>query len=343
MISRLKLITLPLTAFLLAACGSHETHPPKEKVELPAVQAKLYQISSDETVAQVQITGVVRPADQAVIAPKVMGTIREFPVNLGQSVKKGQLLASIDAAEIDAKVTQAQTQLRQARRDLEREQRLLEKEASTEEGVRNLEDRVTLMEAMVKEAEVMLGYTQIKAPFEGTVSRVYADEGSLAAPGHPLLELEASGGFEIEANIPESLFTRPKEGTRFQASLPSSNTTFPVTVKEVSPSFDDQSRSIKVRFAVPGETEVLAGQFARISLPSAERTRILAPMKALSKLGQMERVFVNEAGHARLRLVRTGAQFEDFVEILSGLDAGETVVVDPAHPLADGQPLTIIQ
>lgn len=339
----LKFFGILTAVTLLAACGKHETHPPGEPVDLPAVRARVAPVSSDEAAAQIPITGIVRAADRAVIAPKVMGAIRAFPVTLGQEVRKGELLVSIEAAEIETKLTQAQTQLRQARRDLEREQRLFEKEASTEEGVSNLADRVALMEAMVKEAEVMLGYTTINAPFDAIVSRIHSDEGSLTSPGQPLLELEGRGGFEIEANIPESLFSRPPIGTQFQASLPTSNTTFAVAVKEVASGFDDKSRTIKVRFTIPDDTPVLAGQFARIAVPGAERAKLMVPARAVSRQGQMDQVFVYEEGRAHLRLVRAGAQFGQFVEILSGLDAGETVVVEPETPLTDGQPVEIVQ
>ena len=309
----------------------------------PPVKASIAKVISEDSPTRVEISGVVRAADLASIAPKVMGNISAFPVNLGQRVEKGDLLAKIDAAEIAARVSQARTQLSQAQRDLKREQGLLAKEASTAEMVRNLEDRVSMMEAMLTEAQAMLTYTEIRAPFAGLVSRIYADEGSLASPGMPLLELEGNNGFEIEAGIPESLMSGLALGSRFKAHLPSKQSAFEVVVTEVSPGSDNQSRSVKVRFKVPAEVDVRAGQFARITVEGAKRSKILVPQTAVSKLGQMERVFVLEDDHAVLRLVKTGAMSDSLIEVVSGLDADEWVVAEAAQPLTDGQPLEVTQ
>lgn len=327
---------------LLISCGKNELQQTgASKSELPRIKATVKQVVVEESPARVEISGVVRAKDRASIAAKVMGTISSFPVNLGQRVGKGDLLVRIEAAEIEAKITQADTQLRQAQRDLQREQSLLAREASTAETVRNLEDRVSLMEASVQEAKAMLAYTKIRAPFDGTISRIYSDEGSLAAPGVPLMEMEGDNGFEIEAGIPESLMAGQSLGSRFWAKLPTSNLTFEVTTVEISSGSDDQSRTVKVRFSIPSEVRARTGQFARMILEGAPRTRIMVPDAALSKRGQMESVIVVKDDRAELRLVKTGAGADGLVEVLSGLDAGEWIVVTSSTPLTDGQPLEV--
>lgn len=339
---RLNFLIVIGVGLVLTSCSKHEATPSsKGRVELPVVKATVSPVVAENLPTQVEVTGAVRAVDRASIAPKVMGSISSFPVKLSQRVEKGELLVKIDAAEIGAKVSQAQTQLSQAKRDLLREQSLLEKDASTSEMVKNLKDRVDLSEAMVTEALAMLSYTEIRAPFAGSISRIYADEGSLASPGIPLLELEGNTGFEIEAAVPESLMVGQKIGARFQASLPPSASSFEVVVTEVSPGSDNQSRSVTVRYALPSEVEARVGQFARITLEAANRSKILVSGQAVSKLGQMERVFVAENGRASLRLVKTGAISGQLVEIVSGLDADERVVVEATQPLLDGQPLEV--
>ncbi len=332
------------TGLLMVSCAKHETnHNSHRGEELPRIKASVIQVAEELSPNQVEISGVVRAKTRASIAPKVMGSISNFPIKLGQAVKKDDLLVEINAPEIREKVSQAQTQLRQAQRDLTREQSLFIKEASTAETVRNLEDRVSMMESMVTEAEAMLAYTEIRAPFDGSVSRIYADKGSLAAPGMPLLELDGNSGLEIEAGVPESLITGPIEGGQFQAFLPSINSTFEATAVEVSSASDDQSRSVKVRFSIPSHVRARPGQFARIQLEGSKRSKIMVPVAAISKLGQMERVFVAVEDQALLRLVKTGAREGQQVEVLTGLDTGEWIVVDSTEALTDGQPLEVTQ
>lgn len=337
-----KLLIILWTGLFMVSCTKHESDQSSNRgPELFRVKVSLLNVVEDESPTLVEVSGVVRANTRASIAPKVMGSISNFPIKLGQAVKKGDLLVEINAPEIREKVSQAQTQLRQAQRDLTREQSLFDKEASTAETVRNLEDRVAMMESMVTEAEAMLAYTEIRAPFDGSVSRIYADEGSLAAPGMPLLELDGTSGLEIEAGVPESLISGQIEGDRFQAYLPSSNSAFEATVVEVSSASNDQSRSVKVRFSIPANIQARPGQFARIQLEGSNRSKIMVPVNAISKLGQMERVFVAVEDHALLRLVKTGATEGQQVEVLTGLDAGEWIVVDSTETLTDGQPLEV--
>jgi membrane fusion protein, multidrug efflux system len=341
---KLNLLLVSWVGLLLISCSKHEPQTTQEnKIELPRVKASVTQVVVEKSPSQVELSGLVRAKDSASIAAKVMGTISSFPVNLGQKIKSGDLLAKIDAAEIGAKVSQAETQLRQAQRDLHREQGLLAKEASTAETVRNLEDRVSMMEAMVREANAMLAYTEIRAPFDGVISKVFTDEGSLAAPGVPLLNLEGNSGFEIEAGIPESLMAGQSVGSRFMAKLPPGDVPFEVTTVEIASGSNDQSRTVKVRFSIPLEVQARTGQFARIILEGAQRTKMMVPASAVSKLGQMESIFVANKEHAELRLVKTGARSDEFVEILTGLDSDEWVVVNSADPLKDGQPLEVAQ
>ncbi|MFI5337383.1 MAG: efflux RND transporter periplasmic adaptor subunit, partial [Opitutales bacterium] len=258
----------------------------------------------------------------------------------GQRVSRGELLLKISAAEISARVAQAGAQLNLARRDLERERDLLTRGASTAEMVRSLEDRFTLTEAMLHEAEAMLGYAELHAPFDGVVSRKLIDAGDLASPGQPLLEVEGTTDFQIEAGIPDSLAAPLAPGAVLTCEV--SGVTFAARLLELSPSSDLSTRTVSAKLAVPAGTVVRSGQFVRILVPGSATPALLAPASAITVSGQMERVFVAGDGlHAVLRLVKTGAGRDGLVEILSGLGAGERVVTNPPAGLREGQPLEV--
>ncbi len=331
-----------LAVFMMNACSKHESgDSAKGARTLPTVEVAVAESVGAEIPVRVVVTGVVRASERASVAPKVMGTIRSLPVDLGQSVKAGDLLVKIEAVEISAKVLQAQAQLTQAQRDLARERSLLEKGASTSEMVKNLTDRAAIMEAMLQEAEAMLSYTEIRAPFDGTVSQIFSDEGSLSAPGMPLLELQGMGGFEVEASIPESMVGDLEIGSTYEVSLPASEGRFEAVLKEVSSGFDVSSRTVAARFSLPEGAPTRAGQFAKLEVLSKARSAIVVPERAVSQVGQMERIFVAKNGVSELRLVKTGARFDGQVEVVAGLDAGESVVVESKSALVDGQPLSL--
>lgn len=330
-------VLLPALA-LLAGCAKHEAAAPSAAASLPAARVHLSPVIAASAPSLTEITGTVRPVQHAMLAAKVMGTITELPVALGQRVSKGDLLLKISAAEINARATQARSQLNQARRDLERERNLLPRGASTAEMVRGLEDRFNMAEAMVAEAEVMLGYTELHAPFDGVVARKFVNAGDLSAPGQPLLELEGSSDFQVEVGIPDALASllSPCVALACEAG----GTGFSATLLELSSASDPATRAVPAKLAVPAGTSVRSGQFVRVLVPGPVVTALLVPAAAVSVSGQMERVFVSgDDQRAGLRLVKTGATREGSVEILSGLSAGELVVVNPPVGLREGQPL----
>lgn len=334
----LRPLFLPFAALALQTSCSRSDTPPDTAATQAAAGVRIETIRFETVAAPTEIAGVVRPLRRATLAARLMGAIEEMPVTLGRRVKAGDVLLRISAGEVSARLAQAQAQLGQANFDLARERDLLAKSASTADIVRNLETRVALSEAAVREAETLLGYAVIRAPFDGVVERRYADVGDLASPGLPLLEVEGSDSFQVEADIPDSLSGGLKQGTSANISIPSSGLTFTATVSELSSSADPSAHTVSARFAVPAGVDVRSGQFARVQLAGAPARRLLAPSTAVSRDGQMERVFVEDDAHRSvLRLVRTGAVVADRVEILSGVDDGERLVVSPPPGLREGQ------
>jgi RND family efflux transporter MFP subunit len=332
---------LLLTLALIAGCSPHEETAANAASNLPPARVRLVDVHVENVPTLTEVTGTVRPVQRAMIAAKVMGAIEELPVTLGQRVKAGDLLVKISAAEISAKVLQAQSQLNMARRDLERERDLLAKNASTTEMVKGLEDRFVMTQAMVSEAETMLSYATVRAPFDGVVARKLANAGDLSAPGQPLLEIEGTAAFQIEAGVPDSLAARLAVGTPLVVEVPAAGVTFTGALVELSSASDAFARNVPAKISVPAGTAVRSGQFARVQVPGAPARIMLAPAAAVSTLGQMERVFVAVDNRAVLRLVKTGATRGERVEILSGVAEGDRLVLNPPAGLREGQGLEV--
>ncbi len=327
---------------LLGVAGCNE--PPEQIVisTLPQARVQAEALSLSEVPFQIEVAGTLQAVDQAQISARVSGQVVEVPVKVGSKVKKGDLLVRVRAAELNARVRQAETQLSQAQRNLERETKLQQVNASTREKVKTLTELVQISEAAFREAQAMLDYTQIKAPFAGTVTHKLVEVGALASPGSALLKLESSGALEVAVQIPEAL----AQGLRLDATLPLSvpgvglNTE--AQIREISPTVDPVSRSTRVKLTLSDNPALRSGQFVRVSLADKSARTLLIANTALHQNGQMEQVFVAEQGVARLRLVRSGARFADRVEILSGLRAGDQVVIATSSDLRDGQPLEIV-
>jgi RND family efflux transporter MFP subunit len=329
-------------ASALAGCAKNTTSEGGANGAPARIPVQTTLVSEELLPVRLEITGTVQAIDRAFVASRFMGAIEELPVTLGQRVKAGDVLVKIAAGEVSAQVSQALTQLQAARRDLERERGLQATGASTIETVRNLEDRVATSEAQLRQAEVMLGYAILRSPFDGVIAQKLANQGNLATPGAPLLEVHGAGRFEVEAAVPESLAAGLQIGGTIAVSIPASGTSFAGAVTEIASAVDVQARAVTVKISVPEGNAVHSGQFARIQLPGPARRALLVPASAVTKVGQMERVFsVSTSSGAVLRLVRTGPQIGDRVEILAGIDPGDRVVVSPPSSLREGESLEV--
>ena len=330
-----------LVASTIPACksGDHGSQATLEKLPTAVVKTTTATVSSP--VRQVEIMGSVQAADSASIAAKISGNITNLPINLGSRVKKGDTLLSISAGEISAKLLQAQAHFDQADRNLKRERILLKKNAATPAKVKTLEETKQIAEAAYNEAKTMLGYTTIKAPFDGVVTRKTANIGDLATPGKPLLQLENESRLQIITDIPEALILEIKQGDILPVYIPAADLRTSGTVSEVAPAADPRSRTAPVKLDIPTEAKIRSGQFARVSLPGKHGKAVMIPDSAVLPFGQMDRVFVARDDVAYLQLVKTGLHYNDLVEILAGISPGDEIIISGNEHLKDGQPIAL--
>ncbi|OGQ99204.1 MAG: hypothetical protein A2505_08030 [Deltaproteobacteria bacterium RIFOXYD12_FULL_55_16] len=337
--------TTLILCLLLGMAGCKDSAPNgAARQPLPTAEVRIIIVADQAALRQNEVAGAVESVQKATIAARISGAIEEMPVTLGLAVKKGALLARINAGELSARLSQAETQLAQAQRNFEREKRLLEKDASTRETVKSLEDAWQVAEAGLREARAMRGYTQITAPFAGIISQKLANAGELATPGLPLLVLENTGQLQVVAAAPEGLASKINRGDKLAVTIQDAGFSQSGTVTEISPAADPASRTVLIKIRINGDKALRPGQYARVALPGAAGVNtLLVPEAALLRFGQMERLFVIQNGAAQLRLVRSGEHRDGQVDILAGLNAGEQVVVQGGERLVDNQPVRIVQ
>jgi RND family efflux transporter MFP subunit len=332
-----------LGVLLLASAGCGKHPAAANGNALPPAEVRVQTVQSQTRPASEEVVATVRPKLSAVVAAKISGTVESLRVAPGQRVKAGELLAEISAQEIKARLDQATAVRDQATLDYARFQRLVAERAVSRQEYDAAESRQRAAVAAVQEAETMLGYTRVVAPFDGVVARKRMDVGDLATPGRPLLDLEDPAALRAEADIPETLVGGLKLGDRLNVTIVSGAPAIDGVVAEIAPAADPASRTVLVKLDLPAGSGARSGQFARVAVPGAAVNSLRMPASALVTRGQMESVFVAVNQRAQLRLVRTGRKQGDSVEIISGLSAGEAVVTEGAATLADGQPLTLRQ
>jgi len=336
--SRSRFAGFIFSGLVLCGCGRPPEPPAKA---LPAAAVRVQAVENKVRPATEDVVGTVRARLRSVIEAKISGRIEKMLVVPGQNVKAGELLVQLDARETQAQLDRALAVRQQAESDLKRATDLHQQNILAQSEFDNAQAKFRVADAAATEAETMLGYTKITAPFDGVVTRKYADVGDLASPGKPLLEMEDARDLRLEADVPEAVISHLALSDKLAVRLSSVTNVLEGVVSEISPSADPNSRTFLVKLDLPPAPGLRAGQFGRAAMPVGETSALRVPASAIVQRGQMELVFVVADHQAQLRIVKTGKRIGDEVELVSGVDAGEKMVVADAASLVDGQPVTV--
>ena len=335
----LALPTATLVAVVLVGCGAK--HESVNSSSLPAAGVRVQTVENKSRIMTEEVLGTVRPKLHAMLEARVSGHITALPVALGETVQKGQLIARLDAGEIAARLDQAKASLAEANRDWKRTSALFAQQSATRAEFDSAQSRQQIAESAVAEAQAMMSYVEITAPFSGVITKKWADVGDLAAPGKPVVNIEAPAALQLQADVPDALMDNVKLGDHLPVRIANVTNNIEGSVAEMSPVADPESRTSLVKLDLPNAPGLRSGQFGRVAVPVGEVSAIRVPASAVIQRGQMELVFVVTNGHAELRLIKTGRHVGDELEVVSGLNSGEQVVTEGAAALADGQPVTI--
>jgi len=209
-----------------------------------------------------------------------------------------------------------------------------------QQGVHRTQAGVAEAEAGIDASSSDLSYAEVRAPFRGVVVEKMAYQGELNSPGRALVRLQDLDSLEASVPVPESLMERVQPGARLRLELTALKRTVDAKVRQIVASTDPSTRSFDVRLSLLQKPDKLfPGMYVKLKLPQARQTQTLVPQRALVHKGQLDGVYVVREGRAEFRLLQIGQPRpqEGLVQVLSGVGAGEEVVVSPPEDLRDGQ------
>lgn len=210
--------------------------------------------------------------------------------------------------------------------------------AQAEAMVEAADHRVQQAEAAVAAAQISKRDASVLAPYDGKVTAKMIDVGDLAAPGTPFLTLEKEGVYCVALVLPEKHIHAVRLDQEVDVMIPSLREG-PLRgfIGRIDPTADQQSRSFRVKVALPEEDRIRSGMFARVAIPVGEAGILTIPQTAVVNQGQLTGVFLlDDQQIARFRLIRIGRTFGDTVEVISGLKDGDRYVVSQTPDLANG-------
>ena len=306
----------------------------------PLVAARLVKIPATEPAV-----GTVRAVHETSVASKLLAKVIAVNAQAGQAVRKGDVLARLDDEDLTARLRQADAAVAaataardQARIEYERVNGLYEQgNASQVEWERADTARKTADAELERaqqgrsEAQTNVDYATVRSPIDGTVVDKRVEAGDTAAPGQVLVTLYDPDRMQLVARVRESLAQRLQVGQEIGVRIDALTKTCAGSVSEIVPEAETASRSFSVKVTGPCPPGVYSGMFGRLLIPLDDEEVLLIPRQAVRHIGQLDVVDVAEAAGdqrvLRRRSVQLGRGFDEDVEVLAGLKAGEQVAL----------------
>lgn len=311
------------------------------------------------------LPGTLQPLHEAVVYARSAGYVRQWYADIGARVKAGQLLATIEAPEVDQQVQEAEAQLKQAgaslslaKNDLDRwkslardsavsQQELDQKTAAYEASLAT----VNAQHANVERLTSLQGFSRVVAPFAGVVTARNIDVGALVSPGTSgagtggagLFRVSQTDTMRVYVNVPQSLVTAIHVGQAATVSLSDqTHRSYSGGVVRTSDALDPSTRTLLVEVDVANtDQSLLGGSFVQVALAtSAVQPAIVIPANALLvNSAGTQVVVVDDHNIAHYHMVAVGRDYGATVEILSGVDNGAVVALNPSDQIRDGHPV----
>lgn len=306
---------------------------------MPVETAEVRIADSDKRLSAV---GSLRSEESVVIKAEIAGRIEKISFAEGEQAKQGKLLIKLDSAVLQAELDRAVANRDLSKSNYQRAENLLEDHAISTQERDEAYARWQLDEASVRLSNAQLAKTSIKAPFAGTLGLRQVSLGDYIQPGQPLINLEAIEQLKVEFTIPEKYLAEVKTGQKIELQSDAYPLrSFAAQVYAIDPQINEQSRSLVVRGLLDNAGHRLfPGQFVKVQLSVSTRANALfIPEQALIPQPKTKLVFKVVDGKAQMVPVETGTRIKGWVEITSGLAAGDVVVTGGHQKIGPGSPV----
>ncbi len=306
----------------------------------------------------ISLTGDIEPQFQVTVYSKVSGEVERLAVDIGDKVKKGDLIAQVEKKKLILQVERleaseegAKINLEKLGRDYERIKSLFEKNAVSQQKMDDIETAYKSAQAQIRElkaasdlAGIQLADSQIYAPIKGTIAKKFIDEGEMIIDASmtknaPLVTIVDMDTVKVMVNVTGRDIARARIGQEARVKVDAHpDKVFMGKVTNISPVLSPLSRTAPVEIEITNPDRLLKpGMFARVKIITEKREKVLVvPIEAIIYQGGKETLFVVEGNIATLREVKAGLNDGAMVEIASGLKDGEKVIIEGGYGLKDG-------
>ena len=267
------------------------------------------------------------PNEEVEIKPELSGRIIKLTIAEGSFVQKGQLIAKIKDDDILAQIKKVRIEEELAKQIEARQKKLLDINAISREEYDLAANRVNTLNADEELLAVQLGRTELRAPFSGKIGLKSISEGAYITPAASVATLVQINPLKIDFSIPEKYLSSIKIGQNLQFNVDGSTQVYVARVIAIDPKVDESLRTLRVRaICANPNNSLLPGMFVRIQLAVKSNQSIMIPTDAVVPVLDGKQVYVMQGGKAMPRPITTGVRTQQLVEVISGLQVGDSLI-----------------
>lgn len=336
------LVLIAVLSFAAPACSPPEETPPPA-VKVSAIPVETVIVKTQPFVDMIDVAGVVEPIHEVNVSAEAPGRVLSAPFEEGEKITKGQTLLRVDGELDSARISLLQSQLTTAQREFERTKQLAQQGLATPQQLDQASSAVDGASLSIKQARVGLGKTTVRSPIAGYISKKFAKQGEYVGPGAPLAHIVDYDTVKIIASVPESdvRFITPEK--EVDIWIPALDKTYKGKVfrRAIVATAATRTFPVEIHVANPA-LEILPGMRASVVVPRKDygETVVVPRDAVLEGFNRQEAMVIGGKGQgddllAELRALELGPAKGTDVAVISGLKAGDQLIVKGHRSLAD--------
>lgn len=342
-----SLLPVLVSALLLASgCGRGGEPSGGAAAPKPATPVQVKKAEKRNLTRVGLYVGSMEPVRVARMASPAEGPVIECVVREGDKVLGGQQLVRVGRSHMaEASLEAAREELKRQEADFQRVEQLVNSGSLPQEQLDIARASLKRAQAQVAAAETAAGDYDIRAPWDGLVSKVWVAEGNYVAPRAPLVDLYDPASLRVRFAVPEGDVRRMAVGQTVRVRLDAwPGRVFEAVIERIYPQLDPVTRTLTVEAEISADVSLLSGLFARVEAPlETAADAVVIPGGALQSLPSGDTiVYVVQDEKVARRKVKTGLEAGEFVQVLEGVQPGEDVVVRGQEGLKDGAPVKVM-
>lgn len=298
----------------------------------------------------IDIQGNVDTKQNLIIYPEYSGVLTQVYVKSGQKVNKGQILARIDDGGLSNQLAQMETQATLAKTTFERQKNLWDKKIGSEIQFLQAKTNYEAQMKAVAQMKAQVGKTIVKAPFSGVIDEVITEKGQVVGPGQQLMRIVNLSDMYVSANVPESFIGKIKNGAIVDVEVKSTGKTYKGKVRQIGNYINPNNRNFSIEVAVPNSDNLLRpNQVAVLKIEDYKKANaILVPESIVTENAVGEKIIytVDTSGKEPKAIKKTivvGLTSGANIEVKSGLNKGEQIIIEGARSVQNGDIVEIIK